>query len=118
MPESGNTWNQVLYVSSTPFRENRREIAEAASTPRWRADGHELFYLSKDSSIMAISIDPRQTPSDSAGRVLFRASGLPQTGISGDLYDVTPDGQRFIVKREIGSSPIHVVLNWDARLDR
>jgi DNA-binding winged helix-turn-helix (wHTH) protein/Tol biopolymer transport system component len=120
MPQTtGNTWEQALYVSGTPFRDSsRREIAEAASMPRWRADGHELFYLSKDSSIVAISIDPQRTPSDSAGRVLFRASGLARTGISGDVYDVTPDGQRFLLKREVGSSAIHVVLNWDARLDR
>jgi eukaryotic-like serine/threonine-protein kinase len=119
MPQTtGNVWEQALYVSGTPFRENRREIAQAASMPRWRADGHELFYLSKDSSIVAIAIDPQRTPSDSAGHVLFRASRLAPTGISGDVYDVTPDGQRFLVKREVGSSPIHVVLNWDARLDR
>ena len=85
--------------------------------PRWRADSHELFYLSKDSSIVGISIDPLRTPSDSAGHLLFRASGLPPTGISGNVYDVTPDGQRFLLKREVGSSPIHVVLNWDGRID-
>jgi DNA-binding winged helix-turn-helix (wHTH) protein/Tol biopolymer transport system component len=116
MPETGTTWEKALYVSGTPFKGNAREIAEAASTPRWRADGHELFYLSKDSSIVAISIDPQRTPSESAGRVLFRASDLAPTGISGGVYDVTPDGQRFLVKREVGSSPIQVVLNWDARL--
>jgi DNA-binding winged helix-turn-helix (wHTH) protein/Tol biopolymer transport system component len=119
MPQmAGNVWEQALYVSGNPFGEHRREIAQAASMPRWRADGHELFYLSKDSSIVAISIDPQRTPSDSAGHVLFRGSGLPTTGISGNVYDVTPDGQRFLLKREVGSSPIHVVLNWDARLDR
>jgi DNA-binding winged helix-turn-helix (wHTH) protein/Tol biopolymer transport system component len=119
MPQTaGNVWEQALYVSGSPFRENRREIAQAASMPRWRADGHELFYLSKDSSIVAISIDPQRTPSDSAGRVLFRASALPPTGISGNVYDVTPDGQRFLLKREVGSSPIHVVFNWIGRLDR
>ena len=30
--------------------------------------------------------------------------------------DVAPDGQRFLLRREVRSSPIHVVLNWDARL--
>jgi len=84
--------------------------------PRWRADGQELFYLSKDSSIVAIPIDPHRTPSDSAGRVLFHTTGLAPTGISGHVYDVAPDGQRFLLKREVASSPIHVVLNWDAHL--
>ena len=119
MPETaGNVWEQPLYVSEPRFRKDRRMLAEAASTPRWRADGQELFYLSKDSSIVAIPIDPRRTPSDSAGRVLFRASGLAPTGLSGQVYDVTPDGQRFLLKREVGSSPIHVVLNWDAPVRR
>jgi DNA-binding winged helix-turn-helix (wHTH) protein/Tol biopolymer transport system component len=118
LPLTGNFWEQALYVSGNPFRDDRRQIAQAASMPRWRADGHELFYLSNDSSIVAISIDPQRTPSDSAGHVLFRTSGLPLTGIIGNTYDVTPDGRRFLLKREVGSSPIHVVLNWDARVDR
>ena len=84
--------------------------------PRWRADGRELFYLSKDSSIVAVTIDSQQRLGDSAGRVLFRALALAPTGISGNVYDVTPDGQRFLLKREVGSSPINVVLNWDAPL--
>jgi eukaryotic-like serine/threonine-protein kinase len=117
VPETtGNVGEQALYVSGSPFREGRREIARAASLPRWRADGQELFYLAKDSSIVALAIDPARTPSDDGtGTVLFRAPGPSPTGITGNVYDVTPDGQRFLVKREVGSSPIHVVLNWDAR---
>jgi hypothetical protein len=119
MPERASMVSeQTLYVTAAPFTKDRRALAETASLPRWRADGHELFYLARDSSIVAIPIDPRRTPSDSAGRVLFRATGLAPTGVSGQVYDVTPDGQRFLIKREVGSSPIHVVVNWDARLSR
>jgi hypothetical protein len=107
---------QVLYVSAAPFRTDRRALAQAASLPRWRADGKELFYLSRDSSIVAIPIDRQRTPSDAAGRVLFRVSGLEPTGVSDEVYDVTPDGQRFLLKREVRSSPIDVVLNWNTRL--
>jgi DNA-binding winged helix-turn-helix (wHTH) protein/Tol biopolymer transport system component len=119
MPEAAVAISgQALYVSATPFSSDRRALAEAGSLPRWRADGKELFYLAKDLSIVAIPIDPRRTPSDSVGHALFRASSLAPTGVSDQAYDVTPDGQRFLVKREVGSSPIHVVLNWDARLGR
>ena len=55
---TGDTWRQTLYVSSPPFGETRRAIAGAASTPRWRMDGRELFYLSEDSTIVAVPIDP------------------------------------------------------------
>jgi hypothetical protein len=46
------------------------------------------------------------------------APGLAPTGISGLVYDVTRDGQRFLLKREVEPSPIYVVSNWDARLSR
>jgi DNA-binding winged helix-turn-helix (wHTH) protein/Tol biopolymer transport system component len=115
---SGAVWSQTVYVSAIPFGEGRRAVAEAASTPRWRADGRELFYLAKDSTVVAMPVDPRQTPSESAGEVLFRASGLAPTGVSGQVYDVTPDGLRFLLKREVGPSAIHVVLNWDSGLRR
>ena len=84
--------------------------------PMWRADGQELFYLSKDSSVVAVPVNSRRTPSDAPGGPLFRAPTSEPTGVSGRVYDVTPDGERFLVKRQVGDSSIHVVLNWDAHL--
>ena len=114
---SGAVSSQAVYVSALPSGE-ARAVAEAASTPRWRADGRELFYLAQDSTVVAMPVDPQRTPSESAGDILFRASGLAPTGVSGQVYDVTPDGQRFLLKREVGPSAIDVVLNWDASLRR
>jgi Tol biopolymer transport system component len=114
----GSPWSQALYVSGPPpFGEARRAIAEEGSMPRWRADGRELFYLSRDSSVVAMAVNQDGAPGNSRGDVLFPASSLAPTGISGQVYDVTPDGQRFLLKREVGASAIHVVLNWDERLD-
>jgi hypothetical protein len=37
----------------------------------------------------------------------------------GSLYDVSPDGQRFLVNVRVGAvAPITVVLNWVADLKR
>ena len=44
-------------VSRRPFLETRRAIASGASTPRWRGDGRELFYLSQDSSVIALPVE-------------------------------------------------------------
>ena len=68
--------------------------------------------------MVAIPIDPQGTPSDSPGQKLFRVPGLAPTGLSGGVYDVRSDGQRFLLKREIEPSPIYVVSNWNARLGR
>ena len=108
---------QTVYVSRPPFLETRRAIAHDASTPRWRGDGRELFFVSQDSSLIAVSVD-EATASASSGRVLFRTAAPGLSGIAGQPYDVASDGERFLVKLQAGSSPIHVVVNWAARLPR
>jgi DNA-binding winged helix-turn-helix (wHTH) protein/Tol biopolymer transport system component len=113
-----STSAQTLYVSRLPFPEARRAIAYAASTPRWRGDGRELFYLSQDSALMAVSVEDQATASASPGRVLFRTAALAPSGVVGQAYDVAPDGERFLLKVQAGSSPIHAVVNWAARLPR
>jgi DNA-binding winged helix-turn-helix (wHTH) protein/dipeptidyl aminopeptidase/acylaminoacyl peptidase len=119
VPErTGMAWGETLYVSRRPFLETRRAIAEGASTPRWRGDGRELFYLSQDSSLIAVPVDSQETPNASAGHMLFRTATLEPSGVVGQAYDVAPDGERFLLKRQAGSSPIEVVVNWAARLPR
>ena len=107
---------QTVYVSSPSAPDNRRAIAESASAPRWRADGQELFYLSEDGSVVAVPVNPRGTPSEAPGEMLFRTLALSHSGLTGEIYDVTPDGRRFLMKVEAGSSPIRVILNWEARV--
>ena len=109
---------QTVYVSRRPFLEARRAIANEASTPRWRADGRELFYLSQDSSLTAVSLDDQARAGASPGRVLFRTATPGLSGIVGQPYDVAPDGERFVLKLQAGSSPIRVVVNWAARLPK
>ena len=116
VPET--TSAQTMYVSRLPFHETRRAIAHAATTPRWRGDGRELFYLSQDSSLVTVSVEDQATASAAPGRVLFRTATLGPSGVVGQPYDVAPDGERFLLKLQAGSSPIHAVVNWAARLPR
>ncbi len=112
-PESGSgVAGQTMYISSPSLASDRRVVADGASSPRWRADGRELFYLAQDSTVVAVPLDPAYAPDDGRRNVLFRTTGLAMTGLSGQLYDAAPDGSGFIVKREVGSSPIQVRVNW------
>jgi hypothetical protein len=77
-----------------------------------RGDGRELLYLSQDSSLIAVPVENQETPSASAGRVLFRTAALGPTGVVGQAYDLAPDEERFLLNRRAGSSPIQVVVNW------
>lgn len=66
--------------------------------PVWRADGRELFYW-RDGALVAVPVTPAP-PHTSAPPALgtpvelFRA---PYGGRINTMYDVSPDGQRFVI---------------------
>jgi Tol biopolymer transport system component len=114
-----------VYVQSFPPGAGKFQVSNAGGVqPRWRRDGRELFYVSADGKLMAV--DVKTTASFEAGipHALFDPSFL---GGSGGMfvfrYDVTPDGQRFLVNT-LGQSEaaapetITVVLNWQAGFKR
>jgi Tol biopolymer transport system component len=114
-----------VYVE--PFRrrgERLRVSNNGGGQPRWRGDGKELFYLSLDGGIVSVSVQ-----SGAAGlelgnpTTLVAADRLRAVAQSADYddWDVTPDGQRFLVK--VPETPnerqqIHVLLNWTSLLPR
>jgi hypothetical protein len=52
-------------------------------------------------------------------RLLFDRRYAFGTGITIPNYDVSPDGQRFVmVKDESGAGRLNVVLNWSEELNR
>ena len=105
-----------VYVQSFPAGGGKFQVSSGGGgMPRWRADGRELFFAS-GGSMMAVKIQtsPR-----------FEA-GVPQSLFSTTLtttrnYDVTPDGNRFLVPEIAPVSevePVTVILNWQAGLKR
>jgi len=114
-----------VYVDSFPIAGNRRQLTVGGGMqPRWRRDGSELFYLATDQMLMAVPVTSKGRYFD-AGRAtpLFRTRlltiGSQITGI-GAYYDVTPDGQRFLLNGQLADQgpPITVVQNWTAGLNR
>jgi len=86
--------------------------------PIWSPKGDELFYRSGNKWVVAsISTEPKFTVEKR--QVLFEGSYLNVSGLS---YDVSPDGQRFLVLQpEYDDSEVrelHVVLNWFEELKR
>jgi Tol biopolymer transport system component len=86
------------------------------NVPRWRRDGRELYYIAPDRSLMAVEVDGRgQEFVVGPARRLFHAR--TSAGLLG-WYDVSPDGQRFIMptSEEEESNPAALVMNWFAAL--
>jgi serine/threonine-protein kinase len=86
--------------------------------PWWRGDGKELFYRR---GRQVLVVPARTVPSFSVGesKVLFEGH-YDLSGTGDQHYGVTPDGQRFVMTSvaQISPTPIRVVLNWAAELER
>ncbi len=117
--ESNVSGRDEVYVR--PFRADGsdggpRQISSSGGTePRWPRTGHELFYVGADNVLMAV--DVKTSPTFEAGlpRALF-----PMRRVGVDRYDVSADGQKFLVATptEEPSAPATVVLNWREELKR
>jgi Tol biopolymer transport system component len=102
-----------IYVVPFPGPGGKWQVSTGGGTwPRWRRDGKEIFYLSPDNKVMAAEVKPSGSSFEiGTVRALFetrpyRAGGAP--------FDVTADGQRFIVlyAAEQPTAAITLVVNW------
>jgi Tol biopolymer transport system component len=77
--------------------------------PRWRGDGRELYYRSRDGALVAVEI--AATPALRVGSP--RRLGVPTFG----FWDAAADGRRFLgLANKAGTQPFSVLLNWPASL--
>ena len=99
--ESGR--NEV-YVERFPTHAGRRQISTSGgSRPTWRGDGKELFYIAPGGQVTSVDM----TTDTGTPKPLFHLRGFS--------YDVTRDGQRFVVDQPVDDtigSPWTFVSNW------
>ncbi|MBZ5585787.1 MAG: hypothetical protein LAQ30_27060 [Acidobacteriia bacterium] len=118
--ESGanEVYVQIFKPGSNDTQRRWQASTGAGALPRWRADGGELFYMSPSGALMAVTVHAageefRFEPP----HALFQTRPVPK--IPWNLYDVSPDGQRFLVNLPLewsSSAPINVTVNWSDKL--
>ena len=85
--------------------------------PHWRGDGAEMFYITPDGRMMAAALHPAAGEFQfEPAHMLFQTRPIPETW---NLYDVSPDGQRFLLNLPLewsSAAPITVVTNWTEKL--
>jgi Tol biopolymer transport system component len=109
-----------IYVQPFPPTGQRFRVSfDGGTAPRWRHDGKELFFREgATGNLMAAEIK------SSPGFKAFRPKALFRAILSSANYDVTADGQHFIVgvpaegDLTVDSAPLTVVLNWAAGLKK
>jgi Tol biopolymer transport system component len=108
-----------VYVQPFPGPGRRIQIStDGGMRPVWSASGRELFYLN-GRDMMVVDVESLAEFRAGTPRLLFEGSHVYTVGQRN--YDVTPDGQRFVmIHPEERSAPaqLHVVLNWTEELKR
>ena len=105
-----------VYVQSIDDPDVRLQVSvNGGDDPRWRSDGRELFYVSRDGYLVSAAVrhtgdrlvtDPPQR--------LFQLRAAPSRPPYLSSYDVTPDGRRFLVRitqSDSRSLPLTVLVN-------
>ena len=120
---SNESGRPEIYVQPFPGPGGKWQIStDGGLEPAWRRDGRELFYRSGN-RMMAVPIAAGSGFTAGKPTMLFEreyaASAFPATGVA---YDVSLDGQRFLMVKELEAGDslrqINVVLNWFEELRR
>jgi hypothetical protein len=105
-----------VYVERFPDRGERFKVSkDGGKHARWRGDGRELFYLTLAGDMMSVPVNMNATDMAPIGEptVLF------STRLRDDDYDVTSDGQRFLVNQRLdpkSTKSLVFVQNWPGRI--
>jgi eukaryotic-like serine/threonine-protein kinase len=115
-----------IFVQPFPGLGPKLQISnDGGGDPVWRRSGGELYYRTGN-KMMAVSVTTSPEFRASAPRLLWEGDyskgsgascGMP--GASSSNYDVTPDGQHFLMVRDddrVSAKQIVVVLNWAEEL--
>jgi Tol biopolymer transport system component len=120
---SDESGRREIYVQPYPGPGGKWQIStDGGNEPQWSRNGRELFYRSGN-RMMAVDIATQTGFAAGKPRQLFEGRYLvTATGWARPNYDVSPDGQRFLmlkpVEREAPVTQINVVLNWSEELKR
>jgi serine/threonine-protein kinase len=118
---SGESGRNEIQVRQFPDSGEKLTIStEGGNEPVWSRNGRELFYRSGD-AMMAVEVTTNPVLSASKPRRLFERPYELSSALWPD-YDVSPDGQRFLMVKMVDESEvpaqINVVLNWHEELKR
>jgi hypothetical protein len=119
---SHETGDAELYVQPFPATGEKWKVAaRGGAQPRWRRDGKELFYRTADGKMMAVPIKTAGGFETGPPKMLFQSSADPLYPNLAVPYDVSADGQKFLVNaavEETRSSPIVFMIYFARAADQ
>ncbi len=113
-----------IYVRPFPSVEDGQWLISRGGgrRPLWAPDGRELFYLAPGTRLMAVGVQTEPSFAPGNAEEVFAFGGY-FVGTPGRTYDISPDGERFLMIKESGSDETSstefiLVQNWFEELKR
>ena len=111
-----------IWAMAYPSGERIPISTNGGTDPLWRRDGRQLYYRAGD-QMMVVDISYGPSLKASKPRVLWKGQYLAGAGSSCGMagptsanYDVTPDGERFLMIEDASataeSERLRVISNW------
>ncbi|MDF1543835.1 MAG: protein kinase [bacterium] len=118
---SSESGQPEAYVRQLDGKGGKWQISkEGAVFPRWRADGKELYFYSySDSKIVAIPVETDGPFTAGNPISLFTAALQQRIGFQIGPYDVSKDGQKFLLNTRlsgISTRKMIIVLNMNEQI--
>ena len=125
--QSNESGQFEIYVRPFPAVNNGRwQVSTGGGTrPLWARNSPELFYLASDGAFMRVGVERGSTWVATAPEKLLDGNYYSAGGFGGRPYDISADGQRFLMTKAGGGSEstsaatsLVVVQNWGDELKR
>lgn len=118
--QSNESGRFEIYVRAFPESDQKWMISSGGGImPTWRGDGREIFYVSLDRKMMAVPVTAGASSFEVGAPVmLFEARVRAHATLQ---YDVTRDGQRFLLNQETqgaSAEPVTMIQNWDLKFPK
>jgi eukaryotic-like serine/threonine-protein kinase len=110
---SNESGHYEVWIETFPRSDKKKQISiQGGYEPQWRPDGGEIYFLSVDRKLMAVTVGPNFT--FSSPRVLFQTEVAQSIHPYHMHYLPTRDG-RFLINTQVAEpppTPITIALNW------
>jgi eukaryotic-like serine/threonine-protein kinase len=118
---SNESGRYEVYVQPFPMLDGKWQVStEGGREPVWARSGREIFYRN-GGKMMQVSVTTQPSFHAANPRILFEGRYAADHIVNRN-YDVTADGQRFVMvkpsEQELAATQINVVLNWFEDLKR
>jgi len=113
--QSNDSGRFEIYVQSFPEPGHKVAVSQGGGVhPVWRRDGKELYYVSSDDKLMAVSVQTGAAFKAETPVALFEIGSYGRRN-NVYMYQPAADGQRFLVIRALdnpATRPLTIVQNW------